>query len=64
MHPPSTDIDAVSDAVRRLLRFGVFGVGDGQLAVEDEVRRQAGVGVRRVVRVSGVRRSQLRSKLL
>lgn len=51
VHPRSIDIDPLPDAVRRLLRLGVARVGDGQLAREDEVRRQAGVGVRRVVRV-------------
>ena len=45
---PGSHVDAVADAVRRpsspLLR-----VRDGQLAAEYDVRRQAGVRVRRVV---------------
>lgn len=53
MHPSCGDIDAVADAVGELLRLGVFRVGDCQLAGEDEVRCQAGVGVWGVVCVTG-----------
>jgi hypothetical protein len=38
--------------VRRLLGPLVRGVGDGQLAPQDQVRRQTAVRVRAVVRVS------------
>lgn len=52
MHLSSIDIDPVADAVRRLLRPGIFRVGDGQFPGEDEMCRQAGVRMRRVVCVT------------
>jgi hypothetical protein len=52
MHPSGVDIDTVADAVRLLLRLGVFRVCDCQLAGEDEVCRQAGVRMWRVVCVA------------
>jgi len=54
MHPSSIDVDPVADTVRRFLRLGVVGVGDGQPARQDQMRSQAGVGVRRVVRVAKI----------
>lgn len=43
------DVDAVADGMSRLGRVLVLGVGDGELAADDQVSRQAVMAVRAVV---------------
>lgn len=52
MHPPGIDVNAGPHAVRLLLPVRLPGVPQRQFPSDDEVRRQAGVGVWLVVIVS------------
>ena len=52
MDAVSLDINAIADSVSLLLWIGVLGVCDGELAIQDQVRSQSAVGMRRVVGVS------------
>lgn len=55
MHPFRVNVPPLAHAKGLLGRVLVLGVGDGQLALEDEVCCDAGMGVRRVVSVGAVR---------
>lgn len=52
MDPVGVDIDTRPDAICLLLAVRLTGVPERQLAVDDQVCRQAGVRVRRVVVVA------------
>ncbi len=52
MDAAGADVDAVTDGVRLLPGTGVLGVRDGELAVEDQMRCQASVGMWPVVRIA------------
>ena len=54
MNPPRVNVNALPDTVLDLLPVIFVGVPQGKLALGDEMRREAGVGVRRVVRVSAL----------
>lgn len=54
MHLARLDVPSLSHAERLLGRVLVLGICEGQLALEDEVRRHSGVGVRCVVGIGPV----------
>ena len=45
MRPASVDVNPVAHAVRRLFRFLILGIRDGQAALEDQMGCQACVAV-------------------
>ena len=53
MDTSSININPVANSKRVLHGLLVFWVGDGQLAFHDQVSREAAMGMRRVVGVSG-----------
>ena len=54
MSPPSLNIKPPTHPDRLFRRVRVVGVRHGELATEDQVRRYAGVFVRRVVGIGSV----------
>lgn len=54
MHLARINVPSLPYAERLLGRVLVLGVGEGQLALEDEVRRHSGVGVRCIVGIGAV----------
>lgn len=54
MEPAGINVDAIADRVSCLVGILIFGIRDGQLALEDEVGCEAGMGMRAVMSVAGV----------
>lgn len=52
MNPSSLDIDSLTHSICLLLGIRLLGIGDGQLALGDQVGSQASVGVWAVMVVS------------
>lgn len=54
MDPTRVDVNPRANAIRLLLAVGLARVPQRQLAIDDEVRGQASVGMRRVVVVAAI----------